>query len=64
MSGFNTVYFQNVSEQWTCERWRLWTPRRNSPRALKSSKATKKKDRTEFDSEVYCSSEDDSWSPR
>ncbi len=23
MSGFNTVYFQDVKKQWTCERWRL-----------------------------------------
>jgi len=64
MSGFNNVYFQDVWGRWTCEEWRLCTPRRDLPRALQftGGKATKKQDRTEFDSEVYYSGDDDSWS--
>jgi len=64
MSGFNNMYFQDVWGRWTCEEWRLCTPRRNLPRALQftSGKATKKQNCTEFDSEVYYLGNNDSWS--
>jgi len=52
MSGFNHVYFQDVWGKWTWEEWRLFSPRRDVPRALGFSKATKKQDCTEFDSEA------------
>jgi hypothetical protein len=63
-TGFSNLYFRDGLGEWIRREWRLYTQRKGTPGAEWSRRliqATKREDRTAFDSEEYCTSDEGDW---
>ena len=58
------MYFQGLEGKWVCADWRLSSPREGIPFGQGNTwyRATKRGDRTVFDSEEYSVCDGDNWS--